>query len=150
MTILKDTEIFHYNKMIGYFMNYFEPYIKASKKHNIKYNWEEDVAEIKVLKYHCSWDWLMPVVEKIETTTWKFPLNLNELTLKRNLSFANVFIFQSFDSRIEFIGWSVFLELEGTGLRFGSYEKSQSKIEATYFAVVEFIKWYNENKKYNE
>jgi len=58
----------------------------------------------KYCKYHSSWDWLMPVVEKII-------YNYDEsksLDIMRELSYA--------------------------------------KIESVYQSVIEFIKWYNQNK----
>jgi len=70
-----------------------------------------------LLKYHSSWDWLMPVVEKIEQD-----------------SRANICIWIK-DCWIEYYGvhddpstWDI---------------KGKSKIEAVYKAVVKFIKFYN-------
>ncbi len=36
------------------------------KKKNIPYDWKKDKAEIASLKYHSSWDSLMPVCHKID------------------------------------------------------------------------------------
>ena len=67
------------------------------------------------LKFHSSWDWLMPVVEKIEdlghgVTIYRKGCQINDV------------------------------HCTNTGFR------HNSKIEETYQAVIEFIKWYNENK----
>ena len=73
------------------------------------------------VKYHSSWDWLMPVVEKIESLS------------------CNVNIINKYCQIIRF---------EGGAPRFQkSITDSQTKIENTWLAVVEFIKWYNQTKK---
>lgn len=106
------------NKLIAEFMEYPD----LGTKGNFSY-----------LKYHSSWNWLMPVVEKI-----------------RNV--------ESYD-RDKF-STSVVIDADKTSIKSGCYgNKSHSnqyfnKIfggrynsrEHTYKAVVEFIKWYNENK----
>ena len=81
------------------------------------------------LKYDSSWEWLMPVVEKIEK--------------------ESIFSVQSiYDKREEFKGWIPELftlrvkdDIKGIGL---DELRFSTKIEATYKAVIEFIKWYNE------
>lgn len=67
------------------------------------------------LKYHSDWNWLMQVVEKIES------LNV-VVEIRENVCY------------IETTPNDYYSELEET------------KIQATYNAVVRFIKWYNENK----
>ncbi len=68
------------------------------------------------LKYHTSWDWLMPVVEKIEAHG-----AIVEIWLSLGRGCRIYFV----KERNEFI-----------------YE-SNSTIESVYKSVVEFIKWYN-------
>lgn len=65
------------------------------------------------VNYADSWDWLMPVVEKIESSGF------------------NVLIEDNFCR----IGQE--LQVKAT---------TMTKIESVYKAVVEFIKWYNQNK----
>jgi hypothetical protein len=86
------------------------------------------------LKYHSSWDWLMPVVEKIE----------NFSTGGEGYEYGHAVIVNN---------WSVDIKdmLNGE-LRVSicpSSTKINSKIEAVYLAVVEFIKWYNKSKLEN-
>ena len=69
------------------------------------------------LKYHTSWDWLMHVVEKIESLGYDFEF-------KKQGKFTNV----RFKGIIDYNC------------------KRYDNITAIYNAVVEFIKWYNENK----
>jgi hypothetical protein len=69
--------------------------------------------------YHTSWDWLMPVVDKIES------LDQDDV----------------FD--VEFK-----MEKGAVEIICNKYQQSEefclSRLESTYKAVVEFIKWYNE------
>ena len=69
-------------------------------------------------KFHSSWDWLMPVVEKVEslgfeTSIYHLPQVLNTVKI--------------ISGRNDVIGVN-----------------RKTKIEATWLAVTEFIKWYNE------
>jgi hypothetical protein len=71
------------------------------------------------LKYHSSWDWLMSVVEKIESVqAWHVEISTDSCTIHNGLLKEPIF---------------------------ETYMKT--KIEATYNAVVEFIQWYNKEKK---
>lgn len=67
------------------------------------------------LEYHTSWDWLMPVVEKIEDEGVEIVTTNGECVISHN----------------------DYYKLTTGKSRFG----------VTYEAVVEFIKWYNKNKK---
>lgn len=69
------------------------------------------------LQYKYSWDWLMPVVEKIESLGYEFTIIESRCNIKHNTDHSIEELFH-----IELIG---------------------SKIEATYQAVVEFINQYN-------
>ena len=70
------------------------------------------------LDYSGSWDWLMPVVEKIETLGYFCMINK----------------------------WtSVYTGSDGERIQVTTVE-GKSKIKNTYKAVVEFIKWYNQQK----
>jgi hypothetical protein len=94
------------------------------------------------LKYHESWDWLMPVVEKIES------LDLKEYGYQ----------WEGIDGETEYNNGSICVEIEQDrcwiymNLQLDPFhtfnEKSRgirfpSKLEATYAAVVEFIEYYN-------
>lgn len=75
------------------------------------------------LKYHSSWDWLMAVAEKIEQTGCIIEI---WLSLGKGCRITKV------TSKIK--SWQTVME-------------SNSTIEAVWLAVIEFIKWYNQNKK---
>ena len=82
-------------------------------------------------KYYVSWDWLMPVVEKIETIktpsseTIKVIVGDNKSCVISSGTLAT-------DGEVE-----ILYCLDK------SFDKSSSKIKATWRAVVEFIKWNN-------
>ena len=105
----------------------------------------------KVLKYHTDWNWLMAVVEKIETTSYNVPEKFRKGFMKNTLTATGI-IYSDYDNRQEFLGWSSYCTLETQTLWDSTMlsedvEKYESKIEAVYSACVEFIKWYNLNNK---
>ena len=135
------------NRLIAEFMGYEPKYIlvdvdKYRGNHNLsdypmakedceydishfsdRYGIPDDDMEIQEeeLRYHTSWDWLMPVVEKIE----------------REYMYA---VQPCWEHCI----------IDKAGENIEDFERievdSSDKLSATYGAVVEFIKWYNENK----
>lgn len=111
------------NKLIAEFMG-FEPVTEEYFLDNGFENDKQMIIDTSDCKYETSWDWLMPVVDKIEITSVDGEDNSDE--------FFNVVI-EVFECNINGSGRTVC----GVG---------QNKIEATYKAVVEFIKWYNKNK----
>ena len=74
------------------------------------------------LEYHNNWSKLMPIVEKIEKIIWD-EIDITEEVIINGLS-----------CRIPTKD-NAFISIKNT------------KIEATYDCVVEFIKWYNEQSK---
>lgn len=81
--------------------------------------------------YHKSWDWLMPIVEKIETT---------------NVKDEQVYLHTEYDNRVEFLGWYSQIDLGIKDLK-DLDTRYKTKIESCFNAVVWFIRWYNKNKK---
>ena len=105
------------NKLIAEFMG-IESY-EASGYTNYVYSEDNHRTEVD-LSYHDSWDWLMPVVEKIESLGYELIITESRCKINHNT-----------DHSIEEV---LHLELIG------------SKIEVTYQAVVEFINQYNKTK----
>ena len=77
----------------------------------------------KHLKYSSSWDWLMPVVEKIERLGYKTKISFDDFGTWTQIHY----------------GLSVADTSETKALN-----QHGTKIENTYKTVVEFIKWHNE------
>jgi hypothetical protein len=104
------------NKIIAKFMG-----ATLTKDLQIMYPvYEGDSSYVKDLKYHLDWNWLMEVVEKIESILPDDSI----ITIE----YKNCFI-PVLDDEEPFT-------IEGGG---------KTKIEAVYNACLEFIKWYNEN-----
>ena len=82
-------------------------------------------VEISSLKYHEDWNWLMEVVEKIESIEYGiYQVDILQEGCKI-LKRCCLLI----DKRV------------------GKLESDTTKIESVYSACVEFIKWYNEQNK---
>lgn len=94
------------------------------------------------LKYHKSWDWLMTVVEKIETMILTVPHSYRRGFMKDQTTSAvslNLF----FDERSEFLGWCSYISWNGGNQIKDISERYSKKIDAYYRCVIEFIKWLN-------
>ena len=87
------------------------------------------IDEYGQLKYHLSWDWLMPVVEKIES----FQDGEDGDSMRGHL--YNFRIEQNFVYILDGESMDVIIEMNG-----------DSKLDATYNAVIEFINQYNKTK----
>ena len=80
----------------------------------------EDRSLKQIPKFHTDWNWLMKVVEKIE-------------------SFGHDVFINTCLCRITDVGLDIFEDIECF--------VNDNKIQATYNACVEFVKWYNEQNK---
>jgi len=109
-----------YNILIALFMGF------ESKNYPVNNYWarpthaienEEFCYSVGDLKYHESWDWLIPVVEKIETMEFTTQIQHNDCII--------------YDGENEF-------------RQFG--DRRRTKFETTHQAVIDFINWYNEQK----
>lgn len=112
-SICKKNEIIEGNKLLGRFMKWIDP----------NGNYMVLGAE---MKYHSSWDWLMPIVEKIENRLkWKYEVEIGN----------NLYVTDSvYRCTIHDAGKAYYNDVENA-----------SKINSVYLAVVQFIKWYNQN-----
>jgi hypothetical protein len=115
-------EIVKGNKLISEFMGYrinFQDDIPFVTLDKILF--DEYVAVSNWAKYNSSWDWLMPVVERIESFGYYF------------------FMFPNNESHI-----SKYTSIVGKSI---SQIQLTSKLESVWYVVVEFIKWYNKEFK---
>ena len=76
------------------------------------------INKVTLMKYHSYWDWLMSVIKKVRD------LNYNS----------------EFESDLTITFESIF-DIDYTFSEF-----MNNDTEGIYFRVIEFIKWYNENK----
>jgi hypothetical protein len=84
---------------------------------NSRGDWS-DTFSASELKFHKDWNWLMEVVDKIESLDFNFNITSRDATVLKN----HGAIYQTLIYRID-----------GT-----------KKIKAVYNTCVEFIKWYNQ------
>ena len=85
---------------------------------------EDDVFHPDDMQFHTSWDWLMPVVEKINDTE-RYEVCIGD-------SHCHITDIENDNYKVR----ALTLSLQG-----------KTTIEATHLAVVEFIKWYNDGKQ---
>lgn len=83
------------------------------------------VSSLGNFKFHSSWDWLMPIVEKIQHMDNKFEVNI--------------------DFQIHLMG-AVELHINHKRVFGMTAFEPGTLINAVYEGVVEFIKWYNKQK----
>lgn len=130
-------EILINNKIIGEFMGDFMglywSYVNGFYLDN---NGQMAMLTNKCGRFHSSLDWLMPVIEKIES--------LNYLTLKE---YSNV-VFRRF-KHVD-IYWVIegVCDYGDNKLKITNIISNHGKkeIDVLYTTIVEFIKWYNQNK----
>ena len=109
---MKKEEITQSNKLIAEFMD-----IPIVEHDGMWYNPENVSMEFN---YHISWDWLMPVIEKIEN---------------------------SFNGEIHVIIEDESCEIRShIGKTYNKTAYMETKILAAWHSVIEFINWYNKNK----
>ena len=108
-------EILQGNKLIAKFIG-----MKYDSNANV-YEDDKNAYGLFSLKFHSSWDWLMPVVEKIE----------NNLV--------------NYSHEVVIFGEHCHIN-QGKTHDMG-YSSKGSKIASTWSAVVDFIKWYNTQTK---
>lgn len=82
------------------------------------------------LIFHRDWSWLMPVVEKIESLEYEFIIYGKQ--------------FGQFPRKSTTV---IYFDLKRHGRLGDIRAEGETSIETTHQAIVEFIKWYNENKK---
>ena len=84
-------------------------------------------SNMQEVKFHSSWDWLMPVVEKINN------LGAFEFTIYNRQG----------------IIWSAKYDFTplGASKRYLISASAPTTLEAVWLTVIDFIKWYNQNIK---
>jgi hypothetical protein len=142
---MKTEEILEGNKLIAEFMGAKplmegELEIVCSDGCNIMVYDSGVQQKIPNMRFHTSWDWLMPVVDKIAKTIipkewlnsgWNLSIDYAITKVGTSFSIGDNDLWIT-DCGIDPKGWA------NAGL---------TPIERTWLAVIEFIKWYNQNKK---
>ena len=95
----------------------------------------------KYVKYVSSWDWIMPVVEKIEKIELKGEFGTDYYDF--HIMPDAIIVCKQSDEKNPLI---LINKSDGIGCIQDVLYSFENKLEGTYAAVVEFIKWYNKNK----
>lgn len=127
---MEEKEIMEGNKLIAEFMKMELETIYHEE--GTDYNWTNSPKSLNWYSqscppFDCCWDWLMPVVEKIESLSYPegytVSINMNTCVVKKE-NFETNFVAERLVSTI-----------------------SYNKIESVFEAVIQFITWYNTNKQ---
>lgn len=116
-------EILEGNKLIAEFMGW-----QLVEGVTWESNWQNDKKEMvgkdfsSDLLFHSSWDWLMPVVEKIESFDCK-----------------------SIDCRFKIERYQCKVYYNTVNMIYDRSNIGTSKINSVWIAAIRFIKWYNLN-----
>jgi hypothetical protein len=128
-------DIIENNKLIAQFMG-LENYSTDNVIEEDKLRWvlESDINKYKSvlskeLKYDSDWNYLMPVIEKIE-----------KLKIEDQIEAGFVTIWSRKD------GCTIEYKMYESSDFYVSTKVTTTKIKAVYDTVVQFIKWYNLNK----
>ncbi len=107
------------NKLIAEFIG--KP---VTEDNNLYMSSEIDYTFPVHLKYHSSWDWLMPVVEKIQSLS----CNVNIIN-----NCCQIIMFDT--------------SYSGEPIYKKNKTMANTKIENVYDSVIQFIQWYNQQQK---
>ena len=110
------------NKMFAEFLGYCQLHPDYP---TTTYWYKKDYQPLTILLFHSNWDWLMRVVEKIESLGYNIDTMKVDITKYQSSQFCGIYI----DGKIIYTNYC------------------ETKIEAVYNACVEFVKWYNQQSK---
>lgn len=121
------------NKLIAEFLGFIAISEENFLADNYKVSDEDKLMILEATKYHSDWNWLMEIVEKIES------LGANVWVVKNKVK---VTIIGELAQKLN----NSLYDTEFEGYDF-EYYTQETKIEAVYNACLEFIKWHNSAKK---
>lgn len=128
---MNQQEITEGNKLIAEFMSKENPF------HDGRYIVLNGFAYTPdEMKFNSSWDWIMPVVEKIESMRYSVTIGTAFRSDKTQRIYCEIGTPELWD----------FKRLDIKPIVEFDEENGNSKIEIVYISVVEFIKWYNQQK----
>jgi hypothetical protein len=106
------------NILIAEFMGYSQPH---PDYRSTTYWYKEGESPLVILSFDRDWNWLMDVVGKIESLGYVHSIYGNFSTFLKKGTFNELIWVDEF--------------------------RGNTKLEAVYISVIEFIKWYNEQNK---
>lgn len=130
------------NEVIARFMGGVKQIIPEGGLHGYKegtvlwmYLFSGNADPVRSLEFHTSWDWLMPVVEKIESIFDSFHGYFGVHISSNSCCIQGT----KFDTRPGKEHYAYFNDVV-----------DETKIKATHYAVYQFITWLNQQKQTNE
>ena len=145
---MTNKEILDGNKLIAEFLGF--EFKNGVAQNEVFYTLEKEHPiylqgySYKCAKFHSSWDWMMPVIDKIESLEGNNPFKDNP---KVKFQGDHVEIFWYSTYRGDCIYWKNY-----TGIDNNTYQhknQEDSRILAAFRAIIEFIKWYNKKNDKN-
>lgn len=88
------------------------------------------------MEYHSSWDWLMPIVDKIESIYDDHHGYFGVHIISNSCMIRGTFLHKAIKKNSKY-GWVYMSDPEAI---------FETKIESTWYNVVQFIKWWNGRK----
>lgn len=136
----EEEKILEGNKLIAEFMG--GKWYPKTSWYNIFTMWDNCFVfenrigfQYRHLKYHSSWDWLMPVIEYIDTISERN----NGLVYCQTNATSHTFYINYNDGSV--------LNTNFPKYNHGRHRcEGESRIYNVFLAIVEFIKWYNQQK----
>lgn len=125
---MKTNEILQGNRILAEFMEYEAESQFGTMRWHTGFNYEEcgdswtDLYEDGELRFHLSWDWLMPVVEKIESLGYAVLICYARVVIECCVMSDKTVIYKNDNNSIP-------------------------KIKNAFLACVEFAKWYKNQSK---
>jgi hypothetical protein len=136
------------NKLLAEFLGYTQPHPDYP---HTTYWYKKDEAPLTMLSFDTDWNWLMEVVEKIESLGSsevmdrkiysRFEIYGNHIQLdwrRDNQDLLRLEVCQKQMLTHKGYSWKEYKK--------NDIEKNTTRMEALYIACVEFVKWYNKNK----
>ena len=125
------SEIIEGNRLIAEFMGLL------SGKTQYPFTKPNESVNYRVSQYHTSWDWLMPVVEKISLIPFPKDKGWKDEDYKDFSAYPYPRTFGMRNTEGKFM----------VRLNASQLFEADTLIEATWLAVVDFITWYNQSKQ---
>ena len=122
------------NKLIAEFLGWEKFYLEGCVEYILPESLADPIYKLDsrfILEFDSNWNWLMEVVEKITSI----------LMLDDNYKYNYLYIGYDFEDKEHYVNLYVSEDTQLNG------SSKNSKIEATYEAVVKFINFYNKQKE---
>ena len=108
------------------------------------------LCKVENLKYHYSWSWLMPVVQKISEVRFHTRFHLSAFPINISISGgggAHIAINQGNCAGEEYKGERLIADTLNTNYMINDEKFQYTSIELVWIAVGQFVEWYNKNKE---